>query len=60
MSKLPLILVLLASVALSACATGVQSPVVRYDRQVSYMDANSLAPQSSAVDFRPEMNAKTQ
>ncbi|MBI5109779.1 MAG: hypothetical protein HZA62_13665 [Rhodocyclales bacterium] len=59
MSKLPLILILLASVALSACG-GVQSPVVRFDRQLSYSDANSLAPQSSAVDFRPEMNAKTQ
>jgi len=59
MSKLPLILTLLASLALSACG-GVQSPVVRFDRQVSYIDANSLAAQSSAVDFRPEMNAKTQ
>jgi hypothetical protein len=48
----------MASLALSACG-GVQSPVVRFDRQVSYIDANSLAAQSSAVDFRPEMNAKT-
>ena len=60
MTKLSLILVLLASVTLSGCATGVQSPVVRFDRQVSYSDANSLAPPSSAVDFRLEMNAKTQ
>lgn len=60
MPKLPLILALLASVALSACATGVQSPVVRFDRQVSYVDANKLAQQSPAVDFRSEMNARTQ
>lgn len=60
MTKLPLTLVLLASVALSACATGVQSPVVRFDRQVSYIDADGLAQTSSVVDFRLEMNAKTQ
>ncbi len=59
MTKLPLILALLAPVALSACATGVQSPVVRFDRHVSYIDAVSPVQPASAVDFRLEMNAKT-
>jgi hypothetical protein len=59
MSKLPLILVLLASLAVSACATGVQSPVVRFDRQVAY-HAESLAQPSSAVEFRQEMNTRPQ
>ncbi len=56
MTKLPLILALLA---LSACATGVQSPVVRFDRQVNYIDAVSPVQPASAVDFGQEMNAKT-
>jgi hypothetical protein len=59
MPKQTIILALLASLVLSACATGVQSPVVRFDRQVSYLDAGRLAPQSSAIDFRPEIDAKT-
>ncbi|MBK7015139.1 MAG: hypothetical protein IPH39_06060 [Sulfuritalea sp.] len=59
MSKLPLILVLLASLAASACATGVQSPVVRFERQVAY-HAENLAQPSSVVDFRQEMNARSQ
>lgn len=44
MSKHTMIPVLIATLALSACATGVQSPVVRFDRQVSYGDANALDP----------------
>ena len=42
MSKHTMIPVLIATLALSACATGVQSPVVRFDRQVSYGDAKVL------------------
>ncbi len=59
MPKHSLILALLASLVLSACATGVQSPVVRFDRQVSYVDVGSAAPQSSVIEFRSETNAKT-
>jgi hypothetical protein len=59
MPKHSLILALLASLVLSACATGVQSPVVRFDRQVSYVDVGSSAPQSSVIEFRSEINAKT-
>ena len=33
---------LFSSLLLSACATGVQSPVVRFDRQVNYGDAKSV------------------
>ena len=44
MSKHTMIPVLIATLALSACATGVQSPVVRFDRQVSYGDAKALVP----------------
>lgn len=58
MPKHSLILALLASLVLSACG-GVQSPVVRFDRQVSYIDVGSAAPQSSAIEFRSEINAKT-
>jgi hypothetical protein len=46
MSKHTMIPVLIATLALSACATGVQSPVVRFDRQVSYGETN--APESVA------------
>ena len=42
MTKYPMIPALVASLVLSACATGVQSPVVRFDRQVSYGDAKVL------------------
>ena len=59
MQKQTIILALLASLGLSACATGVQSPVVRFDRQVSYLDAGRVASQSSVIDFRPEVDAKT-
>lgn len=59
MTKLPLTLALLASVALSACATGVQSPVVRFDRQVSYNDSTTIAQPSTTADFRSEMHART-
>ena len=59
MPKQSLILALLATLVLSACATGVQSPVVRFDRQVNHVDAGGAATQPSVTDLRPEVSAKT-
>lgn len=42
MTKQLMIPLLLASLLLSACATGVKSPVVRFDRQVNYGDAKAV------------------
>lgn len=60
MIKLPIVIVLLASLTVSACATGVKSPVVRFDRQVDYGNGKTPTQQPSAVDFRLEINAQTQ